>query len=99
MDKKQILKISLSILFVGATVTTAAYVMKYNICPRIKFISYNGTELKIKWAGKDYSLGENDATHLSWTAKLEDAKTTEPKVKVYNKKGKLIRTYNVNQEL
>ncbi len=96
MDKKQILKTAFFILAVGATLTTTGYILKYNICPKIKILeSKENEKVRIKWAGKEYTVDKlTNASYLKWTAKLEDGK-----INVYNSKEKLIKTYSVAREL
>ena len=93
MNKKQILRITLSVLVVGATFTTAGYIFKYSICPKIKVLSYDKEKgiVKIKWGGKEYAFDKSvSAVHLNWTAKLED-----DKVNIYNKKNIVIKSYPI----
>lgn len=95
MNKKQILTYSLSILFVGAMLTTVGCIMHYNICPKIKILSYDKQKgsVKIKWGGTEYTFDKSGfAKHgRKYIAKLENNK-----VNVYNLKDKLLKSYDTN---
>ena len=94
MDKKQILKIGLSVLFAGATATTGYYILHYNVCPKVKIVSYDKDKniVTIKWGGKSFTFDSTgSAIYLKWIAKIEDNK-----VNVYNSKDKLVKSYSIS---